>query len=178
MEKDMRIYGKGGVWAGVKECLIDCLGEPIRDVVAPSSSLRKDLDADDLDMIELVMALEEKFGIELEERTEKSWHSVHDIIDTIVRLLGGRHSEKLEVRAEETVMGEVKIETLRRMTEHALQSGSCKVHATVWGNGRVTVTTKNGVKEFIFHGSKPEVLEEIGKLLIMAGKLGRRGGNQ
>ena len=45
----------------VKEIIVDLLGvEP--DQVTPEARFREDLEADSLDLVELIMALEEEFG--------------------------------------------------------------------------------------------------------------------
>lgn len=48
------------------KCAVDVLGVDA-DKVVPAASFADDLDADSLDLVELVMALEEEFGIEVPE---------------------------------------------------------------------------------------------------------------
>lgn len=47
-------------------CAVDVLGVDAAKVV-PTASFADDLEADSLDLVELVMALEEEFGIEVPE---------------------------------------------------------------------------------------------------------------
>ena len=55
----------------VKEIIIDQLGVDAKEV-APEASFIEDLGADSLDTVELVMALEEEFGVEIpDEDAEK-----------------------------------------------------------------------------------------------------------
>lgn len=49
-----------------KECAVEVL-QVDADKVTPKASFAKDLDADSLDLVELVMALEEKFNISVDE---------------------------------------------------------------------------------------------------------------
>jgi acyl carrier protein len=49
-----------------KKCVVDVLSVE-EDKVVPEASFGDDLDADSLDLVELVMALEEEFGIEVPE---------------------------------------------------------------------------------------------------------------
>jgi acyl carrier protein len=49
-----------------KQCAVDVLQVPA-DKVTPEASFADDLDADSLDLVELVMALEEQFNITVEE---------------------------------------------------------------------------------------------------------------
>lgn len=49
-----------------KQCAVDVL-DVEADQVKPEASFAEDLDSDSLDLVELVMALEEEFGIEVAE---------------------------------------------------------------------------------------------------------------
>ena len=49
-----------------KQCAVDVLQVPA-DKVTPEAAFAGDLDADSLDLVELVMALEEEFGISVDE---------------------------------------------------------------------------------------------------------------
>ncbi|HEX4863641.1 MAG TPA: acyl carrier protein [Acidimicrobiales bacterium] len=49
-----------------KQCAVDVLQVP-EDKVTPEATFANDLDADSLDLVELVMALEEEFGISVDE---------------------------------------------------------------------------------------------------------------
>ncbi|HEX6393142.1 MAG TPA: acyl carrier protein [Acidimicrobiales bacterium] len=49
-----------------KQCAVDVLQVPA-DKVTPDAAFGPDLDADSLDLVELVMALEEEFGISVDE---------------------------------------------------------------------------------------------------------------
>lgn len=49
-----------------KQCAVDVLQVP-EDKVTPEATFANDLDADSLDLVELVMALEEEFGINVDE---------------------------------------------------------------------------------------------------------------
>jgi acyl carrier protein len=54
--------------------------------VTESADLVTDLGADSLDAVELVMTLQEEFGVEISDDMCESAHSVKDVIDLIVRL--------------------------------------------------------------------------------------------
>lgn len=56
--------------------------------VTPQASLVNDLGADSLDMLEIVMALEEEFGIEISDEEAVKINTVQDAINTIARLQG------------------------------------------------------------------------------------------
>ena len=56
--------------AKVKKIISEQLGVPEADV-KPEASFVNDLGADSLDTVELVMALEEEFGVEIPTRTRK-----------------------------------------------------------------------------------------------------------
>lgn len=50
-----------------------------REQVTPEASLIADLDMDSLDFVELVMALEEAFDLELDDEDVEKWLKVADI---------------------------------------------------------------------------------------------------
>lgn len=63
----------------VKDIIVEQLGvKP--DQVTPEAKLIEDLGADSLDAVELIMALEEEFGIEVPDEQAEKLQSVGDII--------------------------------------------------------------------------------------------------
>jgi acyl carrier protein len=65
--------------AKVKEIIINELGvDP--DKVTPEASFVEDLGADSLDTVELVMAFEEEFGIEIPDEDAEGLQTVGDAI--------------------------------------------------------------------------------------------------
>ncbi len=71
----------------VKEIIADQLGEPIENIT-PEKDFVQDLGADSLDVVELVMALEEEFGIEIPEDDAEKIRTVGDAIEYIKQKLG------------------------------------------------------------------------------------------
>ena len=49
--------------------------------IQPETSLTKDLEADSLDFVELIMALEDTFDVKIEEDDASNISTVQDIID-------------------------------------------------------------------------------------------------
>ena len=66
----------------VKEIIVDQLGVDENQVVA-SASFIEDLGADSLDTVELVMALEEEFDVEIPDEEAEKISKVQDAIDYI-----------------------------------------------------------------------------------------------
>lgn len=65
--------------AKVKEIIVEELGvEP--DKVTPEASFVDDLGADSLDTVELVMALEEEFGIDIPDEDAEKMRTVGDAV--------------------------------------------------------------------------------------------------
>ena len=65
------VAGVAGLEEKVKKIIVDQLGVDAAEVT-PEASFIEDLGADSLDTVELVMALEEEFGIEIpDEEAEK-----------------------------------------------------------------------------------------------------------
>ena len=66
----------------VKEVIIDKLGAE-EDKIEPSSSFVDDLGADSLDTVELIMQLEEEFGIEIPDEEAEKMTTVQSAVDYI-----------------------------------------------------------------------------------------------
>lgn len=66
----------------VKEVIVEQLGANADEVV-PTASFVDDLGADSLDTVELVMALEEEFGVEIPDEDAENIKTVKDAIDYI-----------------------------------------------------------------------------------------------
>lgn len=70
------------VEARVKEIIVEQLGVDASEV-APQASFVNDLGADSLDTVELVMALEEEFDIEIPDEEAEKIQSVSQAVDYI-----------------------------------------------------------------------------------------------
>ncbi|MFP6858807.1 MAG: acyl carrier protein [Roseibacillus sp.] len=68
--------------AKIKEIIVEQLGVNA-DQVTREAKLIEDLGADSLDAVELVMAIEEEFGIEVPDEKAEKLQAVGDIIDYI-----------------------------------------------------------------------------------------------
>ena len=66
----------------VKKIIVDLLGVE-EDLVTPEASFVDDLGADSLDTVELVMALEEEFGIEIPDEDAEKITRVKEAVDYI-----------------------------------------------------------------------------------------------
>jgi len=66
----------------VKQIIVEQLGVDESEVT-PTASFIDDLGADSLDTVELVMALEEGFGIEIPDEDAEKIASVRDAVDYI-----------------------------------------------------------------------------------------------
>ncbi|AKQ65211.1 Acyl carrier protein [Myxococcus hansupus] len=68
--------------AKVKSIIADQLGVG-EDEIKPESSFIEDLGADSLDIVELVMAMEEEFEVEIPDEEAENIKSVNDAINYI-----------------------------------------------------------------------------------------------
>jgi acyl carrier protein len=66
----------------VNTLITDRLGVD-RKAIVPEASLLDDLGADSLDVVELVMAIEEEFGIEVPDQDVENIRTVSDIVTYI-----------------------------------------------------------------------------------------------
>ena len=66
----------------VIDIIVEQLGVDVADV-APEKSFVEDLNADSLDLTELIMTFEERFGFEISEEDAEKLKTVSDVIDYI-----------------------------------------------------------------------------------------------
>ena len=66
----------------VKRIIVENLGVD-EDEVTPDASFQEDLGADSLDVVELVMALEEQFGVEIPDEDAEKITRVREAIEYI-----------------------------------------------------------------------------------------------
>ncbi len=67
----------------VKEIIVEQLGVDAEKVTADAKFI-EDLGADSLDTVELVMAFEDKFSIEVPDEAAEKLKSVKDVVDYII----------------------------------------------------------------------------------------------
>ena len=72
----------------VKKIVVDLLGVD-EDRVVPTARFREDLEADSLDLVELIMAFEEEFGGEITDEDAQKITSVGEAISYIDNNMGG-----------------------------------------------------------------------------------------
>ena len=66
----------------LRKIIVDNLGVDEAEVV-PSANFVDDLNADSLDLVELIMSLEEEFGIEISDEEAEKIRTVGDAIEYI-----------------------------------------------------------------------------------------------
>ena len=73
---------RDAVFATLKSAAVEVLGVD-ESAVTESARFKDDLDADSLDLVELVMALEEEFGVEVPEEELEGVETVGQAYDLI-----------------------------------------------------------------------------------------------
>ncbi len=75
----------------VEEKVIEIIAEKLnlsKDQIKPEASFVDDLGADSLDLVELVMAMEEEFGMEVPDEDAEKLRTVKDAIEYVKQRLG------------------------------------------------------------------------------------------
>jgi len=75
----------------VQEKLIDIIAEQLsvdKEKVVPAASFIDDLGADSLDLVELIMAMEEAFDIEIADEVAEKITTVQNAIDHVNKVVG------------------------------------------------------------------------------------------
>lgn len=67
----------------IKTIIADQLGIDDADELTLETSLKEDLDADSLDAVEVIMALEDEFGIEIPDEDAENMKTIGDIFNYI-----------------------------------------------------------------------------------------------
>jgi acyl carrier protein len=67
------------IFTEVKEIIVDLLGVE-EDKVTPEARFREDLEADSLDLVELIMAFEDKFGGEISDEDAQKISTVGEAV--------------------------------------------------------------------------------------------------
>lgn len=75
---------RGDALVAIREVAVEILSvEP--DAVVESARFAEDLDADSLDLVELVMGLEEKFDVSIPEEDLEGVATVGDAVDLVIK---------------------------------------------------------------------------------------------
>ena len=72
----------GTTFDRLKKIIVEQLGVD-EEEVTPQASFVEDLNADSLDLVELIMSLEEEFGMEISDEDAEKIQKVQDAVDFI-----------------------------------------------------------------------------------------------
>jgi len=76
------------IFAKVKALIVEQLGVD-EDKVTLEANFRENLEADSLDLVELIMAFEEEFGGEISDEDAQEITTVGQAVDYLVKHVGG-----------------------------------------------------------------------------------------
>jgi acyl carrier protein len=76
------------ILAGLGEIVEEIAGVPA-DEVTPSKSFVDDLDIDSLSMVEIAVAAQDKFGVEIPDEQLKDLTTVQDVVNFVTKNVGG-----------------------------------------------------------------------------------------
>ena len=77
----MAVFDKNETYNKIAEIIVEKLGVD-KDIIKPASTF-EDLGADSLDMVEIIMKLEEAFGIEIDDEKAEKLHNVGQVVEYI-----------------------------------------------------------------------------------------------
>lgn len=67
----------------IKEIVAEQLGLDDIDAISATTSLTGDLDADSLDAVEIIMAIEDEFGVEIPDEEVENFKNIGDIVEYV-----------------------------------------------------------------------------------------------
>ncbi|ABW19000.1 acyl carrier protein [Alkaliphilus oremlandii] len=67
----------------VVNIIVDQLGVEDSSAISRETSLMKDLEADSLDAVEIIMGIEDEFGIEVPDEEASKFKNIGDIVDYV-----------------------------------------------------------------------------------------------
>ena len=67
----------------IRDIIVEQLDLDDADSLTMETSLKDDLDADSLDAVEVIMAIEEEFDIEIPEEEDENFKTIGDIVEYI-----------------------------------------------------------------------------------------------
>lgn len=76
----------------IEEKVIEIISQKLnlsKEQIKPEASFVDDLGADSLDLVELVMAMEEAFGMEVPDEDAEKLRTVKDVLDYVKAKVGG-----------------------------------------------------------------------------------------
>jgi acyl carrier protein len=68
--------------------------------VVPDARLREDLDLDSLDAADMLVAIEKRFGIRLDDQVARQFRTVSDIHSYVRKLVAEKHNNALSAASE------------------------------------------------------------------------------
>ena len=71
----------------LQQIIADVLGIDVEEI-PPETTFKDDLGADSLDVFQIIMAVEEEFGIEIPTEEAEKIHSVGDAVEAIKGVVG------------------------------------------------------------------------------------------
>jgi len=80
------------IFEKVREIIAEKLGIEADDIEL-SSDLTEDLGADSLDLVDLVMAFEDEFGIKVEDEQVENIKTVENVVSYVAKVLGADDEE-------------------------------------------------------------------------------------
>ncbi len=66
----------------IREIVVEQLGVD-EDMVELDTNIMKDLEADSLDAVEIILGIEEKFGIDIPDEEAEKFETVRDLVDYV-----------------------------------------------------------------------------------------------
>ena len=66
----------------IRELIVDQLGID-EDMVEMDTNLMKDLEGDSLDLVEIILGIEETFGLEIPDEEAENFETVRDLVEYV-----------------------------------------------------------------------------------------------
>ena len=146
----------------LKEIIADQLNVDA-DSITAESRFKEDLEADSLDLFELVMALEEEYGVEIPSEDLEKILTVQDVIDYMKNMT---NTQFFQVESGPQISAKDILEIVYKALSEKGYNPVNQIVGYIMSGDPTYITSHNGARSLIMKMERDELVEEMLKTYI------------